>query len=107
VVYNRDFGQAYGYGRQTISDIVSAVFTWTGVRKVTFDASYYYGYRRDPTVEDYTIRSGIASAGFDWDVGGGFDFGASYSWERNESTGLPIFEGSRVTATLSYQVIWR
>jgi hypothetical protein len=90
-----------------IGDIATARLTWTSVRRVTFDASYNYAYRRDPTEEDYTIRSGIASAGFGWDVGGGVGFAAKYSYEKNDTTGFSAFEGSRVTATLSYGVSWR
>ena len=55
----------------------------------------------------YTIVSGIASAGFNWKVGGGVGFGALYAWERNETEGLPVVEGGRVTATLTYGVDWK
>jgi hypothetical protein len=107
LVYYRDFGQAYGYGRQMVGDLASASFTWSAVRRLTFDASYNYGYRRDPSDEDYTIQSGIAAAGFSWRVGGGFGLGVHYAWERNETSGLPVFEGGRVTAVMTYGVDWQ
>jgi hypothetical protein len=107
LLYNRDFGQAYGYGRQMVSDIASATFTWTPTRRLSFDAGYNAGYRRDPLDDAFTIRSGVASGGFTWDVGGGVDFGARYSWERNETEGFPAVEGGRAMATLSYEVVWR
>jgi hypothetical protein len=49
----------------------------------------------------------MASAGFDWSFGGGVGFGALYAWERNETEGLPVLEGGRVTAILTYGVDWR
>jgi hypothetical protein len=107
VGYYRDFGQAYGYGRQTIGDLVYARLSWAAVRKLTFNASYNYGYRRDPLDDAYTIKSGIASVGLGWDVGGGVGFSGNYSWERNETEGLPVFEGGRAMASLSYGVSWR
>ena len=107
LLYYRDFGQAFGYGRQTIGDIATASLGWTPVRRITFNASYNFGYRRDPQDESYTIRSDIASAGFGWDVGGGVGFGASYSWERNETQGQPLVDGGRASASLSYGVDWQ
>jgi hypothetical protein len=106
LLYYRDFGQAYGYGRLMIGDLVSATFNWSAVRRLTLDAVYNYSYRRDPSVETYTIESGIVSAGFSWTIGGGVDFAAHYNWERNETSGLPVFEGGSVTARLSYGVNW-
>lgn len=107
LLYYRDFGQAYGYGREMIGDLASLTLTWTPNRKLSFDAGYNFGYRRDPADETYTILSGVASAGFRWTIGGGLGFGASYVWERNETEGLPVVEGGRVTASLSYGVDWK
>ena len=107
LLYERDFGQAYGYGRQMIGDLASAIFTWTPKQRLSVNAGYNFGYRRDPADESYTVVSGIASAGFNWKVGGGVDFGALYAWERNETEGLPVLEGGRATATLKYGVDWR
>lgn len=104
--YHRDFGQAYGYARQTIGDLAFGRVSWSAVRKLTFDAGYYFDYRHDPADEDYTIKSGSASAGLNWDVGGGLGFGARYFWERNETAGAPVVEGGRATATLTYGVSW-
>jgi hypothetical protein len=106
LVYYRDFGQAYGYGRQMIGDMASATFSWTAVRRLTFNAAYNYSYRRDPSEETYSIESGVASAGFGWDIGGGFAFSGHYAWERNETAGFPAFEGGSVHATLTYGVSW-
>ncbi len=106
LVYYRDFGQAYGYGQQMIGDLVSASFNWNAVRRLTFGAAYNYGYRRDPADETYSIESGIASAGFGWDIGGGLALSARYAWERNETAGFPVFEGGSVTARLTYGVAW-
>ena len=107
LLYYRDFGQAYGYGRQVIGDLASATLNWTPHRKLGFNAGYNFGYRRDPNDETYTIKSGIASAGFSWTIGGGVGFGASYAWERNQTQGQPVVEGGRATASLSYGVDWR
>jgi len=51
--YSRDFGQAFGYGRETIADVVSATVAWTPHRRLRFDAGYSIAYRRDPTEEGY------------------------------------------------------
>jgi hypothetical protein len=107
VGYYRDFGQAYGYGRQMIGDLAYARLNWVAVRRLTFNAGYNYGYRRDPADEAYTIKSGIASAGLNWDVGGGVAASALYAWERNETAGLSVLEGGRATVSLSYGVSWR
>jgi hypothetical protein len=107
LLYYRDFGQAYGYGRQMIGDLASADFVWTPRPRLSFNASYNFGYRRDPVDEAYTIQSWIATGGFRWEVGRGFGLGGSYSFEHNDTAGLPLVEGSRVTATLSYGVGWR
>jgi hypothetical protein len=107
LLYNRDFGQAFGYGRQMISDVASATLSWTPSQRLSFDASYNFGYRRDPADEDYTVVSGIASLGFRWKVVGGMGFGAQYAWERNETEGFPVVEGGRATASLTYGVDWK
>jgi hypothetical protein len=107
VAYFRSFGQAYGYGRQMIGDIVSATLTWQPARRLTFNAGYNFGYRRDPADEAYTITAWNALAGFDWQVGGGVAFGARYGWERNETEGFPTVEGGRATAALTYGVDWK
>lgn len=107
LLYYRDFGQAWGYGSQTIGDIASATLGWYPARRISFSAGYNFAYRRDPEDEASTIVSGVASARFGWDVGAGFSFGAGYSWERNETEGLPVVEGSRVSASLSWGVDWR
>lgn len=107
LLYYRDFGQAFGYGRQMIGDIASATLGWTPARRLSFNAGYNFGYRRDPADESYTVVSSIASAGFNWTLGGGVGFAARYGWERNETKGQPVIEGGRASATLSYGVDWR
>ena len=105
--YSRDFGQAFGYGRQTIADVASATLSWTPVRKLSLNAGYYFGYRRDALDETFTIRSHVASAGFGWEIVKNLSFSGSYGWERNETEGQPIVDGQRATASLSYGVDWR
>jgi hypothetical protein len=107
LLYYRDFGQAYGYGRQTVGDVVAGVLSWSPADRLSISVQYDYGYRRDPKNEDYTIESQIASAGLGWRLPGGVGFTLSYGWERNETTGLPRLEGNRASATLSYGVGWR
>ena len=102
--YHRSFGEAYGYGRQTIGDEASLTFHWTPTRRLSFSVDYRYSYRRDPEDTSYTINSGIFSGGFDWKVGGGVGFGTRYAWERNVTQGLSEAGGSRVTFSLSYGV---
>jgi len=74
---------------------------------VSFNASYNFGYRRDPVDTTYTILSSIATAAFNWTLGGGVGFSAYYSWEHNETKGLPVVGGGRAAATLRYGVDWR
>jgi hypothetical protein len=105
--YYRDFGQAFGYGRQMIGDLASASLGWTPARKLSLNAGYNFGYRRDPADEAYTVRSHVASAGFGLEIVKGLSFGGSYSWERNETEGAPVVEGQRAAASLSYGVDWR
>jgi len=105
--YARDFGQTFGYGRQTISDLAAASFSWTPARKLSLNAGYHFEYRRDALDETYTIQSHVVSAGFGWEIVKNLSFGGSYSWERNETEGQPIVDGGRATASLSYGVDWR
>lgn len=105
--YARDFGQAFGYGRQTIGDLASAAFSWAPARKLSLNAGYHFEYRRDALDESYTIESHDVSAGFGWEIARNLSFGGSYSWERNASQGLPLVEGGRALAFLSYGVDWR
>ena len=105
--YSRDFGQAFGYGRETIADLATIGLGWTPVRPLRFDAAYTFGYRRDPGDTDYRIRSHVASTGFGWGITEDLGFSAHYYWERNETEGYTAVEGSRVTASLSYGVSWR
>ena len=104
LLYNRDFGQAYGYGRQTIGDEASATLRWGPSRSLSLDVDYHFSYRRDPADPSYTINSGIASGGFSWLIGGGVAFGTRYAWERNVTEGFSEAGGSRVTFSLSYGV---
>jgi hypothetical protein len=105
--YSRDFGQTFGYGRQTIADVISAVLTWTPDRRLHFDTGYNVGYRRDPAESGYEIRTLVASAGFGWTIAKDLGFSTHYYWERNETKGFDVVDGSRVTASLSYGVSWR
>ena len=105
--YSRDFGQAFGYGRETIADLASVTASWTPVRALSFDAGGYFGYRRDPADDGYTIRSYVASTGFSWEITKDLGFGAHYYWERNDTEGFEPTYGSRVMASLSYGVSWR
>jgi hypothetical protein len=107
LAYTRDFGHAFGYGRQMIGELASATITWTPVSRLSLHAGYNFGYRRDVEDESQTIRSHIASAGFGWNIVKNLSFGGSYGWERNETEGRPIVEGQRATASLSYGVDWR
>ncbi len=105
--YARDFGQAFGYARQTIGDLASASFSWTPARKLSLNAGYNFEYRRDALDENYTIQSHDVSAGFGWEIVKNLSFGGSYSWERNETEGLELVDGGRAMAFLSYGVDWR
>jgi hypothetical protein len=107
VRYSRTFGQAFGYGRETIADVVSATAGWTPHRKLTLSAGYTFGYRRDPTETSDDIRSHVASAGFAWTIAKDLGFDARYSWETNDTEGFSTVEGGRVMASLSYGVGWR
>jgi hypothetical protein len=107
VGYQRDFGLAFGYGRQTIADLVRATLGWTPTERVTFRGGYSYGYRRDPGDEAFTVRSQVASGGFSWRVVSGLGFDAGYAWEDNRTEGFNEVRGSRTTASLSYGVDWR
>jgi hypothetical protein len=108
VRYERDFGQAFGYGRPTIADVFSGIATWTPVRRLTVSAEYNYGYRRSPGDEGNTINSWIASGGFGWDVGGGVGLAARYSKEHNDTynANVPV-TGDKVSVALTYGVDWR
>jgi hypothetical protein len=107
LLYHRDFGQAFGYGRQMIGDLVSAGLTWAASRSLSFRGGYNFGYRRDPADESYTITSWVATAGFNWTIGGGVGLGAYYAWEHNDTQGLSVVQGGRVGANLHYGVDWR
>jgi hypothetical protein len=107
VAYRRTFGLAFGYGRSTIADIVTAGLGWTPVERLRFSVGYTYGYRRDPSVEDFTVQSHSASAGMGWGITRGLRFSASYGWSQNQTEGFPAVSGSRVSASLSYGVDWR
>jgi len=107
LLYNRDFGQAFGYGRQMIGDLVTAGLTWAASRRLSMSGGYNFGYRRDPADESYTITSWDATAGFNWTIGGGVGLGAYYAWDHNDTKGLSVVEGGRVGANVHYGVDWR
>lgn len=105
--YSRDFGLAFGYGRQMIGDLASAAFSWAAHRKLSLNAHYNFGYRRDAQDESYTVLSHVATVGFGWEIVRNLSFSGSYGWERNETEGFAVVEGQRATASLSYGVEWR
>jgi len=107
VRYARDFGLAFGYGRQMIADLASATFGYTPARPLSLTAGYSFGYRRDPRDTSYTVRSHVASTGFNWGITRELGFAAYYYWEQNETEGFAAVKGSRVTASISYGVSWR
>lgn len=104
--YRRDFGQAYGYGRQTIGDLGAATFGWTLATRLQLSAGYTYGYRRAVEDTNSTIRSQIGSGGLNWGLTKDLGVSAVYSWERNETPGY-AYESGRVTGSVSYGVEWR
>lgn len=105
--YARDFGLAFGYGRETIADRVSASLGWTPSERVGFHLGYSYGYRRDPADDGFRVRSHVGSAGLSWKIAGGLAFSASYSRELSRSGTFADVEGGRATASLSYGIDWR
>jgi hypothetical protein len=105
--YRRDFGQAFGYGRQMVGDLASGTVSWSPWERFSLSAVYSYGYRRDTFDEDYRIRSQVASGGFGWGITKDLSFSARYSWEHNETEGYPTIEGGRAMAAISYGVEWR
>jgi hypothetical protein len=105
--YSRNFGLAFGYGRQMIADLASATLGYTPVRRFGLTAGYSFGYRRDPAQDAYRIRSHVASTGFSWGITRDLGFAAHYYWERNDTEGFPVVDGSRAIASLSYGVSWR
>ena len=107
LAYRRDFGQAFGYGRQTVGDLGSASLGWTPATKVNFSVGYSYGYRRDAADVEYKIRTQVASGRFTWDITKDLGLTTGYAWEKNVTEGLAAVEGSRVMAALSYGVEWR
>lgn len=107
LTYKRDFGQAYGYGRQMVGDLGAASLGWTPATRLNLTASYSYGYRRDAADLEYKIRSQVASGGIGWGTTKGLALSARYSWEMNETEGLARIEGGRATASISYGVEWR
>jgi len=107
LAYSRDFGHAFGYGRQMIGDLATARLAWTATRKLSLNAGYNFGYRRDVNDETYTIQSHIASAGFGWSIVKGLSFSGSYAWQRNVTRRVATVEGQRATVSLSYGIDWR
>lgn len=105
--YTRDFGLAFGYGRQTIGDIASATLSYTAARRLSLTAGYYFGYRRDPAQTEYTILSHVASTGFSWGITKDLGLAAHYYWERNRTEGFEEVAAGRATASLSYGVSWK
>jgi hypothetical protein len=102
--YERDFGQAFGYGRATVADLGTASVSWKPATSVSFNAGYSYNYRRDPVDTAFTIRSQVATGGVNLGTSKGLGFTAHYSWESNQTEGLPRVEGGRVMASVSYGV---
>ncbi len=105
--YSRDFGLAFGYGREMIADLVSATLGYRPARRLDLTAAYNYGYRRDPVVTSYRIRSQIANTGLGWGITRDLSLAAHYYWERNETEGFPVVDDSRVMVSLSYGVTWQ
>lgn len=104
--YNRYFGQTFGYGRESISDILAATVGWAARRRVSLSAGYSFGRYRDPA-GGHAIESHLASAGLGWEITRDLGFTASCSWERNDSRGLDVVDRSRVAAGLSYGRRWK
>jgi hypothetical protein len=107
LAYRRDFGQTYGYGRQTVGDIVSASAGWTPIERFSLSAGYSYSHRRDAADTEFDIRSQVLTGGLSWGSSKGFAASASYSWEQNQTEGFPRLQGGRAIATISYGVEWR
>ena len=107
LAYQRDFGQLYGYGRQTVGDIVSASAGWTPVEDFGVRAAYSYSYRRDALDTQYKVRSQVLTGGLHWGSSKGFAAAASDSWEQNQTEGFPRLQGGIAVATISYGVEWR
>ncbi len=105
--YFRDFGLAFGYGRQVIADRVTASLGWTPAQRLSFSLGYSYGYRRDPADDEFRVQSHVASAGLGWSITQGLSFSAGYSWQQNQTEGFPEVRGGGASASLSYGVDWR
>jgi hypothetical protein len=105
--YRRDFGQTFGYGRQTIGDTGGASASWLPARSLGFSAGYTYSYRRDAEDPLYKVRAQTASGGVSWGAFRGLSVAARYIWESNQTEGFARVEGSRVAASISYGVEWR
>jgi hypothetical protein len=105
--YVRSVDQAFGFGRDHLSDLVSASYGVAAGRKVRLAASGTYGSLRDPTDAGFRQRTVRCDLEAGMAVARGLDVSATYTLRRASPGQGPAVSGQSAGLGMTFGREWR
>jgi hypothetical protein len=105
--YSRRVDQAFGLGRDRLSDVISAAYSLTAGRRLRLAASGTYGFSRDPSDPGFRLRTGYYGGEIGVALARRLDLTGSYLFREREPEGGPSVTGHSAGVSLTFGREWR
>ena len=105
--YVRSIDQAFGFGRDRLSDIVSAGYTVRPGRKVRLRAAGVLGLTRDPRDPSFRFVTQTATGEMSYSLARRIDLVTAYDFRRSDPQAGPAVSRHTVGVSLGYTREWR
>jgi hypothetical protein len=105
--YDRSIDQAFGFGRDRLSDIFSAGYTVAPNRKVSLRAAGIVGVTRDPVDTAFRFMTQTGMGEISYGLGRRVDVVTTYSFRRYSPDAGAAISGHALGVSLVYAREWR
>jgi hypothetical protein len=105
--YTRSIDQAFGFGRDRLSDIVSAGYTVRASRRVRLRAGGVMGLTRDPRDPSFRFVTQTATGALSYTLGRRIDLVTAYDFSRNDPEAGLAVSRHVFGVSLGYTREWR
>jgi hypothetical protein len=104
--YERKIRQAFGYGREVATELVSLRISRTLARPLTFSADGTLAVNSDPGDPTFWFRSDTYSAGLQWALTSDLSAAGACTYWRNDNARTPPVHSTRFSMSLGYRMRW-
>jgi len=105
--YSHGFNQAYGFGRDRVSDTVGLAYARSLTRDLSATLAAIYGRSRDPFDPLFGFDTQNYRLGLQYLLARGWTLGGSYAWLYRDQIGTPPRSTNNVNASLTHGWEWR